>query len=123
MLLGLIYTCIAQTPENILLDRKKIKKRYPSEPTIAISRSNPSIIVAGSILDRIYYTADSGITWKKSRLQSPYGVWGDPVIISDTKAFYYFHLSDPDKKNWKSDNILDRIVCQKSIDGKKLEQR
>ena len=46
---------------------------------------------------------------------SPYGVWGDPCIFSDTSgSFYYIHLSNPpaDSGNW-----IDRIVCQKSTDA------
>jgi hypothetical protein len=43
----------------------------------------------------------------------PYGVWGDPCIITDGNGrVYYFHLSDPEGTNWSSDQILDRMVCQ-----------
>lgn len=90
----------------------------PCEPSIAISLQNPDILVAGSILDRVYYSMDGGATWTTDDLQSPHGVWGDPVVISDTNGrFLFFHLSDPDGKNWASPNILDRIVCQWSDNG------
>lgn len=92
----------------------------PCEPSIAINRANPSNVVAGSILNRVYYSNDSGRTWMSDEMESPHGVWGDPVIVSDTNGrLLYFHLSDPTGKNWQSEEILDRIVCQWSDDGGK----
>jgi hypothetical protein len=109
-------TCLAQF-KNILID-DSTEGRPPCEPTISISRKDPSVLVAGSILNRYYYSADGGHTWAKGELESSYGVWGDPVIINDKKGhFYYFHLSDPTGKNWASEEILDRIVVQKSKDN------
>lgn len=90
----------------------------PCEPSIAISLADPSILVAGSILDRVYYSHNGGESWTTDDLQSPHGVWGDPVVISDTTGrFLFFHLSDPDGRNWASEHILDRIVCQWSDNG------
>lgn len=87
------------------------------EPSICISPINTDIIVAGSILDRVYQSSDGGYTWTKSQLQSPYGVYGDPVVRADFDGnFYYAHLSSPGIA-WKDDNFLDRIVVQKSIDS------
>lgn len=92
----------------------------PCEPSIAISFSNPDIIVAGAVLNKVYYTADGGKTWKKQKISSSYGVFGDPVVISGYDgSFYYFHLADPEHKRWASERLLDRIVCQKSTDGGK----
>lgn len=92
----------------------------PCEPSICINPTNPDNIVAGTILDRVYYSKDGGKTWTYKVLKSSYGVFGDPVVIADTKGnFYYLHLSSPDGKGWQSDKILDRIVCQKSEDGGK----
>lgn len=105
--------------KNVLLDSSKSKSgRYPMEPTIAINHKNQDNLVAGSAIDNVYYTSDGGKSWQKSRLRSPHGVWGDPVVISDYSGdFYFLHLSDPTGKNWQSDEILDRIVIQKSKDG------
>lgn len=90
----------------------------PCEPSIAINLNDPNNIVAGSILDRVYYSNDGGRSWITDDLDSPYGVWGDPVIISDTAGrMLFFHLSDPTGRNWASEEILDRIVCQWSDDG------
>ncbi len=92
----------------------------PVEPSITINRKNPKNIVAGVVLDRAFYTMDGGVTWSESKLESPYGVFGDPALVSDVKGhIYYFHLADPSKQGRSSDEWLDRIVCQKSTDGGK----
>jgi hypothetical protein len=93
-------------------------ERTPCEPSIAINPLNPDKMVAGAVLSFVYYSHDGGRTWTGDKLKSPYGVWGDPVILADYEGnFYYFHLSDPTGRNWSSEEILDRIVCQKSTDG------
>lgn len=74
-------------------------------------------MVIGTVLDGVYYSSDGGMTWTGQQLKSLYGVWGDPVLIADYRGdFHYFHLSDPTGQNWKSDEILDRIVIQSSAD-------
>lgn len=86
------------------------------EPSICISPIDNDVIVAGSILDRVYTSSDGGRTWDKSQLVSPYGVYGDPVVRADFDGnFYYSHLSSPGVA-WQDDNFLDRIVVQKSMD-------
>ncbi|MBL7813747.1 MAG: T9SS type A sorting domain-containing protein [Saprospiraceae bacterium] len=85
------------------------------EPSIAIDPKNPNRIVAGSNIDNVYYSNDSGRSWSKKKQSSTFGVYGDPVIVCDTAgAFYHFHLSNPSFGSW-----IDRIVCQKSTDGGK----
>jgi len=92
----------------------------PCEPSIAINPQNPQQMVAGSVLNFVHNSHDGGKSWTTKKLTSTYGVWGDPCIIADNMgSFYYFHLSDPTGLNWASDEILDRIVCQKSSDGGK----
>lgn len=92
----------------------------PCEPSIAIHYNSPDTIVIGTVLNGYHYSHDGGKSWTNKTLTSPYGVWGDPVLLSDTNGnFHYFHLSDPTGKNWLSDSILDRIVCQTSLDGGK----
>jgi len=87
---------------------------YPEEPTIFINPKNPNQVVAGANIDNYYWSQDGGLTWQENTLYSgQYGVWGDPVVIFDTTgACYFFHLSNPPSGNW-----IDRIVCQKSVDG------
>ena len=90
----------------------------PCEPSIAISPTNPNNMVVGTVLKGVHYSNDGGKTWVANTLTSKYGVWGDPVLIADDSgAFYFFHLSDPDGRNWKSPIILDRIVVQRSDDS------
>jgi len=90
-----------------------------SEPSIAIDPTNPSRILAGTVLRGWHLSVDSGKTWTNGELSSAYGVWGDPCILADNEGlFYYLHLSDPSGKNWLGPDFLDRIVCQTSTDGK-----
>lgn len=85
---------------------------YPNEPTIAVSHVSPGIIAAGANNDKYYYSSDFGWSWTQDTLTSPYGVAGDPCLVTDTSGnFYYLHLSYPHQGSW-----LDRIVCQKSTD-------
>ncbi|MFK7785593.1 MAG: sialidase family protein [Crocinitomicaceae bacterium] len=78
------------------------------EPSIAIHPENPKIMIAGSVLSDYYYSKNGGKRWKSKTLKSPYGVFGDPVVIFDTKGRpYYFHLS-----SYKETSHLDRIICQ-----------
>jgi len=118
LLVGFITGCsTAAHYRNILIDSNSVGYG-PCEPSIAMDPNNTNNLVAAAVLDRAYYSRDGGITWEKQHLSSPYGVWGDPVVISDVKGnFYYFHLSFPSGEGgWESDK-LDRIVCQKSVDG------
>lgn len=117
LLTGVFLSGAAQI-KNIKL-AEEVEGIYPPlEPSIAINYKNPSNIVAGVVLDRAIYTMDGGASWNESKLESPYGVYGDPALISDLKGdFYYFHLSNPGNAN--SEDWLDRIVCQKSEDGGK----
>ena len=107
-----------QTPasfKNILVAQAKAGSNFqPCEPSIAINPKNPDNIVAGVILDRAIYTRDGGKSWAEVQLKSPYGVFGDPVIITDHEGrFYMSHLSSGSTpESW-----LDRIVCQTSTDG------
>jgi len=110
ILLGLYAPLAAQ---NILIDNLS----NPEEVSIAMSRKNPLLLVAGSNIDNYYYSHDGGITWVRNTLTSASGVWGDPMVMCDTAGdFYYFHLACPGGQWWDSPNFLDRVVCQKSVD-------
>ncbi len=91
-----------------------------NEPSIYISPADTSQIVLGANITNVFHSTNGGRTWKHDTLASKLGVWGDPVVVADSKGdFYFFHLSDPEGTNWDSDRILDRIVVQKSKNGGK----
>jgi hypothetical protein len=87
---------------------------YINEPTICINPKNVNQMVGGANNNRFFYSNNGGLTWSTGTLSSPWGVWGDPVIIVDTSnTFYFFHLSYPPSPGW----WIDRMVCQKSTNG------
>lgn len=105
--------------KNIKLAEAKPGDKYQTcEPSVAINLKDTDNIVVGVILDRIIYTEDGGKTWNDKTVTSPFGVYGDPALISDTKGnFYFFHLADPSGEGRSNDAWLDRIVVNKSKDG------
>jgi hypothetical protein len=83
----------------------------PCEPSICVSPVNPDWVVAGSVLDNLYFSKDGGATWSVDRLKSSFGVYGDPVVIIDRKGtIHYAHLSNPKGRAYSSPEFLDRIV-------------
>jgi hypothetical protein len=104
---------------NIKLDQSTPDNPYVCEPSIAINPKDPDNIVAASVLNNIYVTTNGGAAWTKVKVKSPFGVYGDPSVIADSKGkFYFFHLSDPTHGQGDYDSEkLDRIVVQKSSDG------
>ena len=103
--------------ENILLSDKKDGRYTPVEPSIAINKKNVSNIIAGIGVRRMMVTQDGGHTWSDSLMTSPYGVFGNPALITDAHGhIYYFHLADPSGEGRSNDAWLDRMVMQKSAD-------
>ncbi len=88
---------------------KNSEYRYAQcEPSIAIHPKKPKIMIAGTVLNGYYYSKNGGKRWKSKSLESPYGVYGDPVLVFDTIGRpYYFHLS-----SYTETSHLDRIICQ-----------
>jgi Neuraminidase (sialidase) len=112
----LFFSC-SSTSVVTIDQRSALKGHSPSEPSIAISQSDPQNIVAGSILDNFYLSKNGGKSWKKGKIKSKYGVYGDPVVISDKNGqFYFFHLSNPKGKAFNSEEFLDRIIFHRSTD-------
>lgn len=104
--------------KNIKLTEAKAGDKFqPCEPSVAISMRDKDNIVVGVILDKIIYTEDGGATWKETTVTSPFGVYGDPALVSDNKGdFYFFHLADPSGQGRSNEAWLDRIVVNKSKD-------
>ena len=114
-----IVLTIPDTPHNIMIHSSG-SILGPCEPTICIDPSQPSRIVAGSVLDNVYVSNDGGRTWDIQRMQSSKGVYGDPVVRIDREGnIFYAHLSNPKGKPHGDDSFLDRIVVQRSEDGGK----
>lgn len=92
---------------------------YPNEPSLCISKTNPTAIVAGANIAYHYFSSDNGRTWEDKMLKTPYGVWGDPVLHSDIDGNIYFvHLSRTAGKS-SHYGFIDRIVVQTSADDGK----
>lgn len=110
-LIFLAFTAYTQSEfENVQL-KKPVNASYTYsqiEPSIAIDPNNPKIMAVGTVLTDYYYSKNGGKKWKSKTLKSPYGVYGDPVLIFDAKGrLYYFHLA-----SYLETSHLDRIVCQ-----------
>jgi len=106
--------------KNIVLATQQDGVYPPLEPSIIINPRDPKNIIAGVVLNRAIYTKDGGATWNETKLESPFGVYGDPALVADSKGdVYFFHLADPSREGRKNDAWLDRIVCQRSDDGGK----
>lgn len=102
--------------KNVMIDSTTIPYSV-CEPTICISPIDQDLIIAGSVLNNIYISNDGGSSWTKDKLNSTYGVFGDPVIRADYQGnFYYAHLSNPTGRAYQDPEFLDRIVIQKSSD-------
>jgi hypothetical protein len=84
-----------------------------NEPCISIDPHNPKYQIIGGNVDVYFLSQDSGQTWLKRELSSPYGAYGDPVVfISPSSRYYYAHLSKTKGKNFPEK--FDRIVFQYS---------
>jgi hypothetical protein len=120
MLFGVIcgLSCFGQSVYiNSVIEQGTSMGISPCEPSIAVSQKDPAYMVAGAILDKVYTSSDSGMTWTIATLKSRFGVFGDPCIVASPKGgFYYLHLSDPAGKGWSDPSLLDRIVIQASTD-------
>ena len=112
------FGAVAQI-KNIMVDEGAEGKRA-GEPSIAINPSDPKNVVVASSGGTISYSFDGGGTWAQTKLSSSYGIYGDPVLVSDDKGtLACLHLSDPSGEGLKNDKSLDQIICHVSRDGGK----
>ena len=104
---------------NVIIDSTTPGIPYrPCEPSIFINPTNPQNMVAGVVLNKTLHSFDGGKTWSLQFVESPYGVYGDPVISADYLGnFYFAHLADPAGQGRATESWIDRIVIQKSTDG------
>lgn len=117
---GLLSAQDAPVFKNVMIDIQDGKSYPPCEPSIVINPKNTNEIMGAAILDKVYRSKDGGNTWTISKLTSSMGVFGDPCLVTNSKGhYYYFHLSNPSGLGWADESLLDRIVCQRSKNGKK----
>lgn len=115
----LIFCCCYSYAQSVTIDFGDARTG-PEEPTICISPIDSNVVLAAANINKQYRSLDGGKTWEKLNITSSLGIFGDPCIVADEYGhFYFFHLSDPDGIGWKSDKLLDRIVCQVSKDNGK----
>ena len=95
--------------KNILISTES----EPNELSAAIHPFDKNYLVLASNIDGFHYSLDGGLTWNTKKITNPvYGIWGDPVLVYDTKgSLYYFHLAS------STNHWYDAIVCEKSYDG------
>lgn len=89
----------------------------PEEPSININRKKPKHQVVGTNINLLYVSKNGGKTWKQKDIVAEYGIWGDPIMLSDYDGrFYYFHLSYPGLRTGDQESWLDRMACHVSED-------
>jgi hypothetical protein len=90
----------------------------PNEISLCIDRANPANLIAGSNINQIYISGDTGKTWSQYDAKSVHGVYGDPVLVSSKSGkIYYAHLAKNPEKKWPE--WFDKIVVQYSTDAGK----
>ena len=112
-LIACFYICLANGQVmTYLLSQKKTKT---NEPSIAMDPKDHMFVLAGTNVDNVFVSSKTGMGWSESKLESKFGVYGDPVvhIASDTQ-YYFCHLSKTPGK--KHPEMFDRIVFQTSKD-------
>ncbi len=117
LLMLVLNVSLAQNQEVWV--NEKASPFYPNEPTIAINRLNPSLIVVCANINNQYVSHDTGKSWEYQTLESSYGVYGDPVLHATSDGMIYLtHLSKTSgKKKEKKYRFIDRMVVQPSTDG------
>ncbi|SRR5579883_3201028 len=92
------------------------------EPSIAVSRSNPNVIVAGANDDNMaqasmpaYISTNAGSSWTTFRLPlvmvNAYQAYGDPMIVSDDKGTFYYSFLIANDFGWSD------LMVAHSTDG------
>lgn len=115
----IVLTAAAQSDTVLAVSNDEFAQQ---ETTIAISRTDPKLIVVGSNDDAMdvrsmpaYVTTDGGKSWDTYRLPkapSPYHTIGDPVLIADNDGgFYYAYLLNSTTAGYN-------ILVAHSSDGK-----
>ena len=97
-----------------------------NEPSIAISRTNPRIMVVGAngLYNGAYYvpvyrTTDAGVTWHTSQLRTPNppSPVGDAIVISDDSGNFYYSFLVDDLSKYFGEGVSDLMVARSTNNG------
>lgn len=116
ILLAAAFICIkskGQTIEKILRLGKAAWNL--NEPAITCHPLDPEQVVVATNTDHVFYQKRSGKKFHHYRVESEFGVYGDPVLwYSSSGLCYFVHLAKNKEKKWPES--FDRIVVQRSAD-------
>jgi hypothetical protein len=118
LFVGLSFSCLLVQAQfkNVLLE-ETTPEHAGSGPVVAISLKDSKNIIASTFQNSIHTSADGGLTWTKSKIES--SPWGNPFLISDFKGdFFFFHSADLMSKDVLSGQYSsNKIVVHESIDN------
>jgi hypothetical protein len=103
-----------ELPQTIPLSKKKLS----GQTGIAVSPLRPNEMVLIGHVSGLYYSSDSGRTWKEAEIKRLSGTIRNPVLYSDKKGiFYYSYLFEPAGK--ENQDSSGHILIHRSADGGK----
>lgn len=103
--------------KNVKIDEASRAGQF-TNPAVAINKKDVNNIFVTGFSDMIYSSADGGVTWEKSKINTPVMVTDDRTLLSDSKGVLY---SIQCIKASESDTTS-RLVCLESKDkGKTWE--
>jgi hypothetical protein len=113
--LCLLNICGISQAQMIKIVKLTDKKTKTNEPSIFLDPVDNKYVLAGTNNDNVFTSDRTGIVWEENKLESSYGVKGDPVVyITNEGLYYYCHLSKTEGK--EKYDVHDRIVMQRSDD-------
>lgn len=89
-----------------------------NEPSLAINPANPKECIILTNHDHSFHDHPVRNEWIHKFVKSPFGVYGDPVVLYDQQGrLFIVHLSKTKNKTWPE--WFDRIVFQSKIKARK----
>lgn len=86
-----------------------------NEPAISSHPLYPDQVIVATNTDHVFYKKPGKKKFQHYRVESDFGVYGDPVLwYSHTGVCYFVHLARNKEKKWP--DSFDRIVVQRSSD-------
>ncbi len=82
-----------------------------NEPSLAINPKNNAQVMLAFNNNNVFRSKDTGNTFKRMKVKSKFGFYGDPVLFWDNyNNIHLLHLANNKKANWPES--FDRIVYQ-----------